>query len=188
MTETEKLDAGLPYSADDKEIRARKLRAMSLCHRLNSLPPENRKERDAVVRELLGSAGSELNISPGFQCDYGLNITVGNHFFANYNVSVLDRAKVTIGNHVMLGPNVMISTVSHPHSPKERRDFISFAKPVVIEDDVWIGGNAVILPGVTVGRNAIVAAGAVVTHDVPADCIVAGVPAVRIKDIVNDCK
>lgn len=186
MTELEKLDVGLPYSGKDPAVRKRKIRAASLCHRLNVISPEEGTLREQVARELLGAAGATLFIGPNFHCDCGFNILVGENFFVNYNVTILDRAKVFIGDNVMIGPNVLISTVSHPTSPMERREQMSFAKPITIGSDVWIGGNAVILPGVTIGDNAIVAAGAVVTRDVAPNCIVAGVPAVKLRDIEND--
>lgn len=186
MTELEKLDAGLPYSGKDPEVRARKIRAAGLCHELNAISPAESEQRERAARALLGEAGTALFIGPNFHCDCGFNILAGDNFFVNYNVTILDRAKVCIGDNVMIGPNVLISTVSHPTSPLERRAHMSFAKPITIGNDVWIGGNAVILPGITIGDNAIVAAGAVVTHDVPPNCIVAGVPAVKLRDIEND--
>lgn len=186
MTELEKLDAGLPYSGKDPEVRARKIRAAGLCHKLNAISPAEGALREQAARALLGEAGAALFIGPNFHCDCGFNILAGDNFFVNYNVTILDRAKVCIGDNVMIGPNVLISTVSHPTSPLERRAHMSFAKPITIGNDVWIGGNAVILPGITIGDNAIVAAGAVVTHDVPPNCIVAGVPAVKLRDIEND--
>lgn len=186
MTELEKQDAGLPYSGKDPEVRARKIRAAGLCHELNAISPAEPVQREQAARALLGEAGAALFIGPNFHCDCGFNILAGDNFFVNYNVTILDRAKVCIGDNVMIGPNVLISTVSHPTSPLERRAHMSFAKPITIGSDVWIGGNAVILPGITIGDNAIVAAGAVVTHDVPPNCIVAGVPAVKLRDIEND--
>lgn len=186
MTELEKLDAGLPFSGKDPAVRQRKIRAASLCHRLNALSPAENALREQVARELLGTAGAELFIGSNFHCDCGFNILAGENLFVNYNVTILDRAKVFIGDNVMIGPNVLISTVSHPASPLERRAHMSFAKPITIGSDVWIGGNAVILPGITIGDNVIVAAGAVVTHDVAPNCIVAGVPAVKLRDNEND--
>ncbi len=111
---------------------------------------------------------------------------MGDYFLANYNVTILDIAPVHIGNHVMIGPNTLISTVGHPLSPKGRREHLGIAKPISIGNDVWIGGNCVILPGVTIGNNVVVAAGAVVTKNVPDNCVVGGVPAKLIKTIEDD--
>ena len=186
MTELEKLDAGLPYDFWDKEVNARKLRAIHLCVRLNAMPQDDEAARIPVIRELFAAAGDDPSVGPNFSCDYGLHITVGKNFLANYNVTILDIAPVTIGDYVMIGPNVLISTVGHPLSPKGRREHIGICKPVIIGNDVWIGGNAVILPGVTIGSNVVVGAGAVVTKDVPDNCVVAGVPARVIKPLEND--
>ena len=111
---------------------------------------------------------------------------MGENFLANYNVTILDIAPVTIGDYVMIGPNALITTVNHPLSPAGRRRHLGQARPVVIGRDVWIGGNCTILPGVTIGNNAVIAAGAVVTKDVPDNCVVAGVPARKIRDISDD--
>lgn len=186
MTELEKLDAGLPYDFWDKEVNARKLRAIHICARLNAMPQDDEAARIPVIRELFAAAGDDPSVGPNFSCDYGLHITVGRNFLTNYNVTILDIAPVTIGDYVMIGPNVLISTVGHPLSPKGRREHIGICKPVIIGNDVWIGGNAVILPGVTIGSNVVVGAGAVVTKDVPDNCVVAGVPARVIKPLEND--
>jgi len=183
MTELEKMEAGLPYSANDTKVSALKQRAMELCHRLNALDPSEKEERDRVSRLLLGSAGEGLFLGPNFHCDVGSNIHVGRSFFANYNVTILDRAEVRIGDYVMIAPNVLISAVGHPLSPVQRRQRMSLAKPICIGNDVWIGGGATILPGITIGNNVVVAAGAVVTHDVPDNSLVAGVPARVIKEL-----
>lgn len=123
---------------------------------------------------------------PVFFCDNGKNIHAGDDFIANYNVTILDIAPVRMGNHVMIGPGTLITTVGHPLSPAKRRRHASIAKPVVIGNDVWIGGNCTILPGVTIGNNAVIAAGAVVTKDVSDNCVAGGVPARVIKTISDD--
>lgn len=171
MTELEKLHAGLEYDMWAPEIDALKLRAMTLCRRLNALPKEAKEERTAVMRELFGSVGENAAVMPYFSCDDGKSIFIGKNFLANYNVSILDRAPVRIGDYVMIGPHTLIATVNHPISPMGRRKHLSVAKPVTIGNDVWIGGNVTILPGVTIGNNVIVAAGAVVTKDVPLVCV-----------------
>jgi len=186
MTELEKLDAGLPYDFTDKAVNARKLRAIEICERLNAISQTDAAAREKVVRELFGACGENVTICPGFACDNGLNIRVGDDFLANFNVTILDIAPVNIGSHVMIAPNVLITTVGHPLSPAGRRAHQGIAKPANIGDDVWIGANAVILPGVNIGNNVVIAAGAVVNRDVPANCVVGGVPARKIKDIEND--
>lgn len=183
MTELEKLDAGLEYCFTDPEVEARKGNAVLLCRELNAIEHTNREEQCAIIGKLFGSAGENPAILPWFQCDNGKNIHVGAQFLANYNVTILDIAPVHIGDYCMIGPNTLITTVNHPLSPKGRRERLAQAKPVTIGNDVWIGGNCTILPGVTIGSNVVVAAGAVVTRDVPDNCVVAGIPAQKIKDL-----
>ena len=186
MSEIEKLDAGLIYDFWDPDVVARKIRAVERYDRLNAIPLTEIEERDAAIRDLFGTVGANPTVMPIFNCDNGKNIHVGDDFLANYNVTILDIAPVKIGNHVMIAPNVIITTVNHPISPAERRKHLASAKPVTIGDDVWIGSHASIIPGVTIGNNVIVAAGAVVTKDVPDNVIVGGVPAKVIREIEND--
>ncbi|MUH58820.1 sugar O-acetyltransferase [Bifidobacterium canis] len=186
MSEVEKLDAGLEYDFWDPEVDARKLHAVEGCQKLNAIPVQQSAEREAAVRELFGSAGANVTVLPTFNCDNGRNIHVGENFLANYNVTILDIAPVNIGDYVMIGPNTLIVTVNHPLSPMGRRKHLGIAKPVTIGDDVWIGGGCTILPGVTIGNNVVVAAGAVVTKDVPSNCVVAGVPAKVIRQLEDD--
>lgn len=186
MTELEKLDAGLEYDFWDEGVNARKLDAIEICAKLNALPATEEAAHERAIRELFGAAGRNPTVLPTFCCDNGKNIRVGENFLANYNVTILDIAPVTIGDYVMIGPNTLITTVNHPLSPAGRRRHLGQARPVAIGRDVWIGGNCTILPGVTIGNNAVIAAGAVVTKDVPDNCVVAGVPARKIKDISDD--
>ncbi|MBE6016384.1 MAG: sugar O-acetyltransferase [Lachnospiraceae bacterium] len=186
MTEYEKLEAGLEYYMRDPEIRKMKIRAVSGCEKLNSISILDPEAKEAAIRELFADVGEAPTVLPGFYCDYGLNIHVGDNFLSNYNVIILDRGPVNIGNNVLLGPGTVITAVGHPLSPKGRREYLAYMKPVTIGDDVWMGANVTVLPGVTIGNNVIVAAGAVVDKDVPDNCIVGGVPAKIIKTIEND--
>ncbi|MDO5292442.1 MAG: sugar O-acetyltransferase [bacterium] len=186
MTELEKLDAGLEYDFWDEEVNNRKLHAIEGGAKLNAIDVREEALRAAAIRDLFGATGENPSICPGFYCDNGSNIYVGKNFLINYNVTILDIAKVTIGDYVMIGPNTLITTVGHPMSPMGRRRHLGVAKPVEIGNDVWIGGNSTILPGVHIGNNVIIAAGAVVTKDVPDNCVVGGVPAKVIKKLEND--
>ncbi|MDD3333982.1 MAG: sugar O-acetyltransferase [Eubacteriales bacterium] len=186
MTEAEKLDAGLEYDFWDAEVDGRKHHALEGCQKLNAIPMQHAEEREAVIRELFSAVGANPVVLPVFNCDSGRNIRVGENFLANYNVTILDIAPVTIGDYVMIGPNTLITTVNHPLSPMGRRKHLGIAKPVRIGNDVWIGGNVTILPGVTIGNNVVIAAGAVVTKGIPDNCIVGGVPAKVIREIEND--
>ena len=183
MTELEKLDAGLPFDVNDPEVDARKLHAAIGCQELEAIDVRDRAAKEAAIRRLFGSAGKDPNVLPGFRCDNGLNIHVGDDFLANYNVTILDIRPVTMGNDVWIGPNTLITTVGHPLEAEGRRKHLGISEPVTIGDDVWIGGNCTILPGVTIGDGAVVAAGAVVTKDVPAHCVVGGVPAKVLRRI-----
>ena len=183
MTELEKLTAGLPYHFMDAEVVARKENAVVCCNAFNKADPCDYKTQLEALDKLLGSHGSNLSMQQGFHCDNGKNIHVGEGFLTNYNVTVLDVAPVHIGDYCMIGPNTLITTVGHPLQAKGRRERIGICKPVLIGDDVWIGGNVTILPGVSIGNNVDIAAGAVVVHDIPDNCIVGGVPARKIKDL-----
>lgn len=186
MTELEKLDAGLEYCFFDAGVVERKETALKRCAIFNSIDPSNYAAQLTAIKELFGSTGENVYIQPDFNCDSGKNIHVGEDFLTNYNVTILDIAPVHIGDYCMIGPNTLITTVGHPLSPKHRREKKAYGKPIRIGNDVWIGGNCTILPGVTIGNNVIVAAGAVVTKDVPDNCVVAGVPATVIKKPEND--
>lgn len=142
--------------------------------------------REAAIQELFGSVGKNPTVLPMFNCDNGRNIHVGDNFLTNYNVTILDIDPGHIGDHVMIDPHTLITTVNHPLSPKERHAHIGQAQPVTIGRDVWIGANCTILLGVAVGNNVVIAAGAVVTKNVPDNCVVGGIPAQKIKDIVDD--
>ena len=174
---------GQIYDMRDPVTAKEKERAILLCEKMNALSVTQKEERLAVAKELFAEIKEPCTIYPGFHCDNGKHIWIGSHVFINYNVSIMDRGMVTIGDHVLLAPNVVITTSNHPLDPMQRRESIGIASPVTIGNDVWIGANAVILPGVTLGNNVVVAAGAVVTKDVPDNTLVAGVPARKIRDL-----
>ena len=186
MTELEKLQAGLEYCYDDEEVDALKEQAIIWCGKYNTLDPLDFEAQYKMLKENLGSVGEKVWIAKTFNCDNGKNIHIGYNFTGNYNLTILDIREVYIGNNVMIGPNTLITTVGHPLTPMGRRKHIGIAKPVKIGDDVWIGGNVTILPGVTIGNNVIVAAGAAVTKDVPDNTLVGGVPAKVIRKLEND--
>ncbi|RRK11500.1 sugar O-acetyltransferase [Lactiplantibacillus garii] len=185
MTELDKLAAGDWYDFKDAGVAAQKARAARLCQEFNAIGATDSVAQTAKAREILGAAGTNLSMQANFNCDNGRNIHVGNNFLSNYNLTILDIAPVTIGDNVMIGPNVDIYTVNHPLTAKGRRDALAKGFPVKIGNDVWIGGKVTITPGVTIGNNVVVAAGAVVTHDVPDNVVVAGVPAKVIKTLTE---
>lgn len=186
MTELEKMLAGEPFSVRDPEVDALKLHAVKGCQRLNAIEVTDTEAKEAAIRDLFGTVGKEPQVLPTFTCDNGKNIHVGDYFLANYNVTILDGAAVTMGDHVWIGPNTLISCFNHPLTPKGRREHLAIVKPVSIGNDVWIGGNCTILPGVTIGNNVVIAAGAVVTTDIPDNTLAGGVPAKPIRELEND--
>ena len=186
MTEIEKMKSGLEYSYADAELIARKTQAIKWCEEYNAIDGRDYAAQYAYLKEILGGVGERVWIAKTFCCDCGKNIYIGNDFTGNFNLTILDIREVYIGNHVMIGPNTLITTVGHPLSPKARRGYMAKAEPVRIGNDVWIGGNVTILPGINIGNNVVIAAGAVVTKDVPDNSLVGGIPAKLIKKLEND--
>lgn len=182
-SELEKYHAGQPFCFLDPEIAAMKENALRRCREFNAIDPADTAAQREILDDLLGSHGVDISMQSPFFCDVGSNIHVGDRFLTNYNVTILDVGRVTIGDDCMIGPNTVISTVNHPIDAAERRKKLSILSPVALGNDVWIGANCTILPGVTLGDNVIVAAGAVVTKDVPSNSVVAGVPARVIRDL-----
>ena len=185
-TDLEKLEAGEIYDFSDKEVAARKDFAIVKCKEYNSIDTMDNEGRWKYLSEWLGSIGKGTWVASTFNCDYGKNIFLGSNITINFNVTILDIRKVTIGDYTMIGPGTLITTVGHPLSPKGRRGHQAFAKPITIGKDVWIGGNVVILPGITIGQGSVIGAGSVVTKDIPPFCVAVGSPARVIKNIEND--
>lgn len=181
--EWKKMLDGEVYDAVHPEFLARLAATRRALWEFNNLCPDDVDAMKSILRSVLGRVGERFHVNQPFRCDYGCNITVGENFFANFNLTVLDEAKVEIGDNVFIGPNVSIFTACHPVDHKERDTGVEWAEPVRIGNSVWIGGNATILPGVTVGDRSVIGAGAVVTRDVPSDVVVAGNPARVIKAI-----
>lgn len=183
MTEYEKQQAGMIYDAIDPDLVSKLYECHDLCWEYNQIRPTNLSERNDLIRKILGKADEETFINQPFHCDYGKHIFVGKRFFANFNFTVLDEAKVTIGDDCFIGPNVSIYTACHSTDPVERNTRQEWAEPVTIGDNCWIGGSVTILPGVTIGNNVTIGAGSVVTRDIPSNCIAVGNPAKPIKNI-----
>ncbi len=151
--------------------------------RFNALNPSLIDEQKQILQELLGSYGEIFQFNQPFRCDYGENIHIGNFFFANFNLTILDEAEVRIGEYCFIGPNVSIYTACHPLEPAERNKAVEWAEPVTIGDNVWIGGSVTICPGVKIGDNVVIGAGSTVTKDIPDNVVVGGNPARIIKQI-----
>ncbi|MFD9935866.1 sugar O-acetyltransferase [Streptomyces massasporeus] len=176
-TNLERMLAGDLYIADDPEIARRQQRAMRLAARYLAAYTEDAESARPLLSELLGAVGEGVDLRPPVYLDFGSNISIGARTFVNYNLTALDVAPITIGEDCQIGPNVQLLTPTHPVEPEPRRDKLEAARPIVIGDNVWLGGGVIVCPGVTIGDNAVVGAGAVVTRDVPADVVAVGNPA-----------
>jgi len=184
MNEMEKAAAGLLYDANyDPELRRQREAAKARLFEFNHTPPGERARREAILRALLGRTGAAFLIEPPFSCDYGYNIELGENFYANVNLVILDCARVAIGDKVFIAPNVGIYTAGHPLDVERRNQGLEYALPVTIGDNVWIGAGVSILPGVTIGAGSVIGAGAVVVKDVPESVLVAGNPARVLRPI-----
>jgi len=174
--------AGETYFANDKELTAERAKAKKLLHRLNVTEYLMNGNSRAILRELLPNSHKQIYIEPPFHCDYGYNIESGANVYFNVNCVVLDTMKVKIGSNVFFGPGAQVYTATHPLNAIERRT-VEFSKPVTIGDDCWIGGNAVICPGVTIGNGCVIGSGAVVTKDIPDNSLAVGNPAKVIRKL-----
>ena len=185
MNQKERMLAGLPYKAWLDGLSEERLENKKRVYRYNHLPPEALEEQDALIRQILGRTGKTVHIEAPFHCDYGYNIEVGENFFANYNLVILDVGRVTIGKNAQIAPNVAIYTAGHPIHPASRNSGYEYGIPVTIGDNVWIGGSVCVMPGVTIGSNVVIGAGSVVTRDIPDNVIAAGNPCRVIREITE---
>lgn len=176
MTELEKMRSGKLYRAWLEDLPQLRLKAQTLCWQFNALSPLEMDRREEILRRLLGRVGKTFYMEPPFRCDYGFHISIGENFYSNYNLIILDCAPVTIGNNVFLAPNVAIYAAGHPVDAALRNSGLEYSQPVTIGDDVWVGGNTVINPGVTIGSDVVIGSGSVVTRDIPSHCIAASNP------------
>jgi len=175
-SELEKMLAGELYLASDPELVAARTRARRITRHFNASTEEEIEKRAALLLELFGSIGVGVEIEPPFRCDYGANIRFGERVFVNFDCVILDCARVTLGNGVLIGPGVHIYSATHPTDPELRKSGRELALPVTIGDDVWIGGGVRICPGVTIGANTTIGAGSVVVNDVPPRVVAVGNP------------
>ncbi|MEG1027888.1 MAG: sugar O-acetyltransferase [Oscillospiraceae bacterium] len=186
MNQKERMLSGLPYKpwldglSEERNICKQKI------YEFNNLSPKENSKVPSMLKSIFAKTGKNIFIEAPFHCDYGLNIEIGNNFFANYNLTILDVGKVTIGNNVMFAPNVAIYTAGHPVHPISRNSGYEYGMPITIGNNVWIGGNSVVLPSVTIGDNCVIGAGSVVTKDIPENTIACGNPCKVIRKITED--
>lgn len=184
MTARELQQKGCLYPLDEELLQAH-LNAMRITRLLNAVPETGRQEKMQLVQELFAHAGEGAYVETPFYCDYGCNIRVGKNFFSNYDCVFLDCGPITIGDNVMLGPKVALYAVNHPIDPVVRSTGYDFPEPITIGSNVWIGGSAVVCPGVTIGDNTVIGAGSVVTKDIPANVVAAGNPCRVIRPVTQ---
>lgn len=184
MTEKDKMLAGMIYDANnDPTLIADRLECKELCRDYNDLRPRETEARDVLLRKILGIAGVQLLIEQPFHCDYGYNIHIGNNFYANFNLVILDEAPVKFGDNVFIAPNCGFYTAGHPIDAVERNKGLEYARPITVGDNVWIGAGVTVLPGVAIGDNCVIGAGSVVVKDIPPYSLAVGNPCKVIKTI-----
>lgn len=184
-SEKEKMISGKLYKAFGEELLAERQRAKEMIFDFNSLRPSQIDKRNKILISLLGKTKDKFFIEPPFRCDYGYNIKIGANFYSNYNLIIIDCATVTIGDNVLIGPNVGIYTAGHPLHYEVRNQEYEYAFPITIGDNVWIGGNVVINPGVSIGENSVIGSGSVVTKDIPNNVIAIGNPCKVLREITD---
>ena len=183
MNQKERMLQGLPYKAWLDGLAEERLENKRKIYQYNNLQPDAFEKQDMLIKQILGRTGDNIHIEAPFHCDYGYNIEVGENFYANYNLTILDVGKVTIGKNAQIAPNVSIYTAGHPIHPESRNSGYEYGIAVTIGDNVWIGGNVCIMPGVTIGSNVVIGAGSVVTKDIQDNVIAAGNPCRVIRAI-----
>ena len=186
MNNIERRDKGLAYISDEAVLEEQ-IKCRKILQKLNFMDRSDFAGIVEVVKELLGKSEGAF-INPPFYCDYGFHIEVGKNFFANYNCTIIDVAKVKIGDNCQMAPNVSLFTAGHPIYPDTRNSAYEYGKEITIGDNVWIGGNTVVCPGVTIGSNTVIGAGSVVTKDIPDWCVAAGNPCKVIRMITEEDK
>ena len=181
MTEKEKMLAGHIYDACNPEILSELFTTQDAVFEYHQIRPTDHALRTEKIKQILGKTGERVIVNQPFHCDYGSNISVGEGFFANFNLTVLDEAPVTIGDNCFIGPNVGLYTACHPTDPVARNTRQEWAEPITIGHNVWIGGGVTVLPGVTIGDNVTIGAGSVVVKDIPSNCVAVGNPCRPVK-------
>ncbi|HIS63086.1 MAG TPA: sugar O-acetyltransferase [Candidatus Scybalomonas excrementigallinarum] len=184
MTEKEKAKKGMLYNNNyDKELIKERIDCQKKCQKYNMIPVDAIEERRRLIRDIIGEIGTGFCIEQPFHCDYGYNIQIGKNFYSNYNLVILDEAKVIIGDYVFIAPDCGIYTAGHPINVQQRNEGLEYARSVVIGNNVWIGGGVKIMPGVMIGDNSVIGSGSVVTKDIPSGVIAAGNPCKVIREI-----
>ena len=185
MDSLELMASGAWHNGFATEIGNALGRASRLCFSLNAISPENKSERESIIRELFGEIGGRFIINSPFRCDIGYNIHVGDNLICNFNVTILDEAEVWIGDNVFIGPNTSICTITHALDFRQRNEGIMRSAPVTIGSNVWIGAGVTVLPGVTIGDGSVIGAGSLVTKDIPSGVLALGSPCRVVREITE---
>ena len=189
MTEKEKMCAQMLYDANyDQTLLEERDKAKDLCHQYNQLRPSDRASQQEVLKKLLGKTGENFILTAPFWCDYGYNIELGENFYANHNLVILDGAKVTFGDNVFIGPDCGFHTAGHPIDFERRNRGLEYAYSITVGDNVWIGAGVQVMPGVTIGSNVVIGGGSVVVKDIPGNCVAVGNPCKVIRAITEEDK
>ena len=184
MSEKEKMIVGELYNANnDEELVNDRYRAKDICYEYNHLKPSDAEGKEKIIKSLFAKTGKQIIVEQNFWCDYGYNIYVGENFYMNHNCIILDGAKVEFGDNVFIAPNCGFYTAGHPLEVELRNKGLEYAKPIKVGNNVWIGGNVIVLPGVIIGDNVTIGAGSVVTKDIPSNVVAVGNPCKPIKEI-----
>lgn len=184
MTEKEKCEAGLLYDANyDEELIQHRRACKDLCTDYNQLKNSDIEKRTELIKKIVGETRDSFLIEPSFWCDYGYNIVLGRNFYSNHNLVILDCAKVVFGDNVFIGPNCSFYTAGHPLDAAQRNKGLEYARPITVGDNVWFGGNVVVLPGVSIGNNAVIGAGSVVTKNIPENVVAVGNPCRVVREV-----
>lgn len=189
MTEREKMENQMLYDANyDKELENLRLECKALCQEYNSLPIKNLDERKNFIKKILGKTKKSVHIEPNFWCDYGSRIEVGENFYANHGLVILDAGKVSFGDNVFIGPNCGFHTSGHPIDFERRNKGLEYAYPIKVGNNVWFGAGVQVMPGVTIGDNVVIGGGSVVVKDIPSNCVAVGNPCRVIRHITEEDK
>ena len=183
MTEKEKQQAGELYNANDRELFNERIKAKKLCAEYNAVECNDFQKRERILDRLVALRGENTVIEPNFFCDYGYNIVIGDNFYANHNLVILDCADIEFGNNVFIGPNCGFYAAEHPIDANLRNQGLESAKPIKVGSNVWIGGGVTVIGGVTIGDNVVIGAGSVVTKDIPSNCVAVGNPCAPTKTL-----